>query len=358
MILIVGGGPAGSLSAIALRKFDVTIVEEHQSPGFPVQCAGLVSERCYRELRRFSDCKLNKIRGAVFFSKNESVELEGRCGGVVVERKILDRDLFAKASEFANVMVKTKFLNARKKRAELLSYGKRFEVEYDFILGADGVYSRVAKVFGFERPKIYSAVQVTSRFDYFSDDLVEIYLGFSDFLCYSIPLDGFAKIGAISSKNPMQVLKRLLRWLGKRVKGCVLELNVGAIPIGIVNFVGDNVMLMGDSAGMVKPYTGGGLYYIVKAVEKLKHFPNLKMIRREYLRDLGMEYKIGMRIARLYGVLKPEDYDYMIGVLKEHSDLARELDMDKPSTILKFIPTILKIVKRRSVMMKLISLLV
>jgi len=357
MILIVGGGPAGSLSAIALKGYDVTLVEEHQSAGFPVQCAGLISDRCYKELRKFSDCKINDIRGAVFFSPKKRVELEGKRRGVVVERKILDRDLLAKASEYANVMIKTKFMNANDGKAFLISCGERREIKYDYIIGADGVNSTVARVFGFKRPKMYFAVQMTSKFEYISEDLVEIYFGFSDFFCYAIPLDEFARIGVISSTNPMQVLKKLLRWLGNRVRGSILELNVGAIPIGLIDFVKDRVMLVGDSAGMVKPYTGGGLYYILKAVEKLDHFPNLKRVKREYLNDLGMEYKVGMRIAKLYGVLDAEDYDYLIEIAKEHTDLAKNLDMDRPSTLLKLIPIILKIVKRRRILLKLTSLL-
>ena len=357
MILIVGGGPAGCLSAIALKNYDVTVVEEHTSAGFPVQCAGLISDGCYRELKKFSDCKVNDIRGAMFFSPNNSVELEGKMRAVVVERKILDRDLLAKASEHANVMIKTKFLGVEKGKAVLRSMGKRIELDYDYIIGADGVYSTVSNVFRFERPKIYSALQITCKFDCISEDLVEIYFGFSDFFCYAIPFDGFAKIGVISSQNPMHILKKLLRWLGERVKGDILELNAGAIPIGLIDFVKDNVMLIGDSAGMVKPYTGGGLYYILKAVEKLEHFPNLKKIQKEYTKDLGIEYKVGMRIAKLYTILEPGDYDYLIGVAKEHADLARGLDMDKPSTLLKLIPLILKIVKKRRILMKLSSLL-
>ena len=121
-VLVVGGGPAGSLSAIALgKRGDVILAEEHQSAGFPVQCAGLISKDCYDRLRKFSDCKLNDIRGAFFFSPNgDYVELEGKSKGVVVERKILDRDLIAKASEFAKIWMKTKFIGFSKKSGAIL----------------------------------------------------------------------------------------------------------------------------------------------------------------------------------------------------------------------------------------------
>ncbi len=353
MILIVGGGPAGSLSAIALKDFDVTLVEEHQSAGFPVQCAGLISENCYKILRRFSDCKINKIRGAVFSSPKKSVELEGKVKGIVIDRKILDRDLLLKASEYAKILVKTKFVGIRDGKAILR--GLKDEcIKYDYIIGADGVYSTVAKVFGFDRPKVYSALQFTVKYDCISNDLVEIYFGFSDFFCYAIPIDEFAKIGVITSENAYGVMNKFLKWLGKRVRGSIVEMNAGAIPIGLVDFVKENVILLGDSAGMVKPYTGGGLYYIVRAVEKLRHFPNLKKIRDDYLKDLGIEYKIGMKIANLYKILDADDFDYLISIARDYSDLAKELDMDRPSTIFKILPLLLKIIKNRKILRALL----
>ncbi len=355
-VLIVGAGPAGSLSAIELgKRYDVTLVEEHQSAGFPVQCAGLISQDCYKKLRKFSDCKLNEIRGAVFFSPSgKYVELEGKSKAVVIERKILDRDLLAKASENAEVYIKTKFVNAEGNKAKLLRFGEVFTKEYDYLIGADGAYSAVAKTFNFERPRIYSAVQVLCKFEPLSDDMVELYFGFSDFFCYAIPIDDFARIGVISSSNPQPILKRFIRWLSDRVKSSFIELNTGAIPIGLIDFVKDNIMLIGDSAGMVKPYTGGGLFYLLKAVEKLEHFPNLEKIRREYLKELSKEYRVGMRILKLYSTLKAEDYDYLIEVAKEHGHLAKELHMDKPSTLLKVLPILAKIVKKPGILKKLI----
>ncbi len=366
-VLIVGGGPAGSLSAIALGKeHDVVIVEEHQSAGFPTQCAGLISRDCYEILRKFSNCKINDIRGAFFVAPNgDYVELEGRCGGVVIERKVLDRDLLAKASEFAEVWMKSKFISAKDGVAKIIKQGETIKVSYDFIVGADGVHSTVARCFGFERPQILSAVQIESKFEALSDDMVELFFGsrYSDgFFAYAIPLDETARIGVVSKENPRFYLENLIKRhpsLSKRVKSSkIIELNVGAIPIGLIDFVKGNVVLIGDSAGMVKPYTGGGLFYILKATEILeKNFPNLQKFREEYLRVMGREFGIGMKIFKLYSLLEDEDYNYLVKVAKEHADLAKELHMDRPTTLLKIWPVMIKIVKKPRLMKKLLSIL-
>ncbi len=109
---VIGGGPSGSLAAILLGKsYDVVLFEEHQSAGFPVQCAGLISDKCYKKLKEY--CKAekaveNRIKGAFFFSPSGKIVLEGRGEAVVVERKTLDRLLFERAAERAEVFVKEK----------------------------------------------------------------------------------------------------------------------------------------------------------------------------------------------------------------------------------------------------------
>ncbi|HIP25137.1 MAG TPA: NAD(P)/FAD-dependent oxidoreductase [Archaeoglobus profundus] len=366
MILVVGGGPAGSLCAIELgRKYDVLLIEEHQSAGYPVQCAGLVSKECYNFLKSFSKCKINDIRGAYFFSPNgEYVELEGKSRGVVIERKILDRDLIAKASEYGQISMKTKFIGISNSNAILLKDGEKIKVKFKYIIGADGPYSTVARCFEFERPQILSAIQIECKFKTFCEDMVELYFGnkySKGFFAYAIPIDNsIARVGVISKENPLSYLKNLVNRhpsVSKRINlNKIIELNTGAIPIGLVNFVKDNVALIGDAAGMVKPYTGGGLYYLIKAVEALKkNFPDLKSYKKEYLKVMGKEYEIGMKIFKLYSILTDEDYNYLVKIAKDLKDYAKELHMDNPTTLFKVLPIVMKVVKRPRLIKKLLS---
>ncbi len=335
MILVVGAGPAGSLSATLLGKEnDVAIAEEHQSAGFPVQCAGLISDDCFKKYSNY--CKIsraveNEINGAFFFSPSGNFfEAEGKA--FVIERKILDEMLFVKASEFAEVFVKTKV----KFKGEIAIIGSK-EVRPDFIIGADGVYSEVARSFGFERPDFYSAIQVEAKFEAMDENFVEIYLGkcYSEFFAYAIPIADTAKIGVIAKRNVSQYLRNLIEKhpsVSKRIKGSVLELNSGLIPADLVDFVKGKVALIGDSAGMVKPYSGGGLFYLLVAAEKLaENFPNLENYKKAFLKELGKEIGMGKKVRNVYN-LQDEELEAIVSALKnfEFSDL----HMDRPSMLL------------------------
>ena len=46
-VIVVGAGPAGSMSAIQLRNYGLTVLvlEEHSTIGKPLHCSGLVTPR-------------------------------------------------------------------------------------------------------------------------------------------------------------------------------------------------------------------------------------------------------------------------------------------------------------------------
>jgi geranylgeranyl reductase family protein len=335
---IIGGGPAGSLAAILLGKeHEVTIFEEHQTAGFPVQCAGLISRRCFEKLKSY--CKAGKakerdIEGAFFFSPSGHKTIEAKGEAVVVERKILDGLLFQKASERAETFIKEK---ASFEGFKVKTSKREFDPEA--IIGADGVYSETARHFSFPRFGIFTTLQVEVKFEPLDEDFVELYFGrtwSNSFFAYAIPLGDTARIGIISRDKPEFYLRNLIEKhpsVSKRVKGSIIELNAGAIPDRLVNFSKGKVALIGDAAGMVKPYTGGGLFYLLVAAEKLaQNFPNLKKYEELYMREMGNDYRFGYLVRKLYS-LSDEKMEKLFTLMADFD--FKGVHMDSPSTLSK-----------------------
>ncbi len=364
-VVIVGGGLAGSLSALNIDA-ETSIFEEHHSPGFPMSCAGLISEECYKKLIKLSryckKAKMNRIRGAFLFSPSGNyTEIIGRDKGIVVERKILDAQLLREASKKSEINMNAKVLEIRRDKILVRIDGKIKEFNFNFLIGADGVYSIVRKRMGFKSPSIYTAIQYLIEFHSLDSNMVELYFGkrYSDsFFAYAIPInDDFARIGVISKKNPEIYFRNLIKKhvsVSERVGKSIIEINNGAIPIGLIDFVRENVALIGDAAGMVKPYTGGGIYYSLIAAEILgDNFPNLKKFKTEYLKEMRREYIYGEKIRRLYTLLSDEEYEHLIKIVRD-VDLSK-VSMDSPSSILKIMPKVVRLLKNSKLFLKILN---
>jgi len=364
-VAIVGAGPAGTLTSLNLsEKAEIVIFEAKQSPGFPVKCGGLISEDCFKELKKY--CKverslINKIRGAFFISPSgKYAEVAGKTGSAVIERKILDSMLLKEAGKIADIRMKSRVFEISENTIKIVSQKEKYSEAFDAVIGADGAESIVAKELGFERPEIFSGKQYLMEFEAIQKDMVELYFGkrYSDgFFGYAIPLsEDVARVGVVSRENPSQYLERLIDEhpsVSERIGRSVFEVNSGAIPIGLINFVMGNAVLIGDAAGMVKPYTGGGIYYLLKAAEMLgEFFPDLRKFRQTYMSRLSREYTVGERIRRLYDILDTKDYDTLVEIARE-IDFS-EVHMDRPSTALSALPKIFKMVKNVSLASKMV----
>ncbi len=368
-VAIVGGGPAGSLTALNLKdKAEVTIFEAKQSAGFPVKCGGLISSECFDGLKKY--CKadkslINKISGAFFFSPSgKYLEVKGKSDAVVIERKILDYLLLKEAGKFADVRVKSKVINLKGNRVESISHTERRYEKYDMIVGADGVESIVAKICKFNRPEIFLAKQYLIEFESIERDMVELYFGknySNGFFGYAIPIDeSTARVGVVSKSDPSFYLNNLVKKhpsVSERIGKNVFEINSGAIPIGLIDFVKENKVLIGDSAGMVKPYTGGGIYYLMRASEIFGEvFPNINEFKKLYLKTFSREFDTGIKIRKLYDILNDEDYDFLIKI-GEDIDFSK-IHMDRPSTALEFLPTMLRLIKNIPLASKILKVMI
>ena len=75
MITIVGAGPAGSYLAYLLAKKgeDVTIIEEHEKIGSPIQCTGIVTGSIDKFVKLPNNIIANRCNKVIVVSKNNRV---------------------------------------------------------------------------------------------------------------------------------------------------------------------------------------------------------------------------------------------------------------------------------------------
>ena len=96
-VIVIGAGPAGSAAAAECARggLKTLCIEEHGTIGYPVQCAGLLSNAAFAECRVSERPVLNKVYGARIISgSGNSILIDAKTQkAVVADRGALDREM-------------------------------------------------------------------------------------------------------------------------------------------------------------------------------------------------------------------------------------------------------------------------
>lgn len=361
-IVVVGGGPAGSLtsSALAAAGRDVVMLEEHEAVGLPAHCTGVVSDAFMRSIP-VSPEVLSTIRGArVVFPGGRTLELErGNPFGYMIDRRDLDGKLCDRARGFGvDVRLGTSFSGARFESSRVTALTNRGEIRADVLVGADGQGSAVAAAIGSGISKEYvigAQADVPCRAD--DPGTMTLWLGNNvapGFFAWKIPReDGFVRYGLCVSPGgspPSVYLNSLMTSDGVDVGAPGIERFGGKIPLGSRSTIyGDRTLLIGDAASQVKPVSGGGLMPILEAVPLLAdavheaYDMNLftsavfGQYEVEWKRKFGSVRSRGMKMRHLYCSLNDSDRD-RVGEAFDDPEVIRilsEIDIDDPSQVIR-----------------------
>lgn len=276
-VVVIGAGIAGCRTAelIAKKGFNVALVEEHSDIGAPVQCAGLVSHRLKSMLPDLSNnVFLNEVRRAKFFSpssKDETdpaLELKSKKPAHVVDREKLDKALFKNATAAgAKAARSTKFTDFSIGEDKIIISTNRGKIESKLLVGADGPTSLVRRRAQLEAPANYLAgVQATVETRAgreFEPNAVELWFDSyisPDFFAWVIPISSKkARVGLAADTKALDHFKKF----AKRRTGRSVKPDVGGrINFGLMgSTAAERVMLVGDAAVQIKPFSGGGVIY-------------------------------------------------------------------------------------------------
>ncbi|MEM2673548.1 MAG: NAD(P)/FAD-dependent oxidoreductase [Candidatus Bathyarchaeia archaeon] len=386
-VAVVGAGPSGLITAreSALRGAKVLVLEEHKEIGLPNHCAGLLS---INGLGRIGiplneSYVQNKVKGARFFSpSNLSFTIERKeAVACVVDRHLLDNFL-AKQALKNGALIK---LNSKVKSVkrcnnrwvlEAENYGK---VKTKILIDAEGASPRILGMTGLKTlgvKRLLRGFQADLEGVNVDPDYVEVHFSREiapGFFAWVIPLNkDVARVGlACKYFNPRE---RLFRFIKKRFKKAVNEkLKILRFYSGLIITCGpiektydDNLLVVGDSAGQVKPITGGGVIFggtcaiiagkiaseAIKSGKTEREF--LKRYEDERKARIGKEIKISLLIRRILNKISDKSIDRVFSVIIEeeiHRDISEGGDMDLQGS------SIIKIFRRRGDMKSLFMIL-
>jgi flavin-dependent dehydrogenase len=153
-VAIVGGGPAGLITAGTLKKknpdCEITVFEEHSSIGEPSHCAGLINIEGLKRLGISSDANyvLNEIKGAVFHGiGGVSVRIVADTPkAVVIDRTLFDQSLAHQAKEEGvEILVNHRIQRVQRGNNSWLLKSENRDRNSLFLVCAEGVAASITR---------------------------------------------------------------------------------------------------------------------------------------------------------------------------------------------------------------------
>jgi len=286
-VIVVGGGPCGSFTALNLAKqgVKVTVFEEHDEIGVPSHCAGHLSISGLKRLGLYplpTNVVENIFYGAVFHS-SIGKEFHVRFSSpitCVVNRVFFD-ELIAQMAEktgaqyFLNTRVDSLMIEDGAVKGVVVKHEDRVDrFAAKMTVDAEGIVSRLSRQAGLpmlNRSMLLNGVEAeVENVKDVEENIVEVFLGKKyapHFFAWLIPKrDGKAKVGlAAKTENPKVFLQKFMLKhpvASKKLRSArMLHTTFHPLTLGgpIRKTYSNGFLAVGDVASHVKPTTGGGV---------------------------------------------------------------------------------------------------
>ncbi len=344
-VSVIGAGPAGSYAAYLLAKkgFDVSVFEEHPVIGEPVACTGVIAADVISGLLKLPDeiiaSRAEKARIIAPDGNSTEVKLKNNA---VVDRAKLDQHIAGMAKkEGAKYYASHRFLAIEKNNSKVVAKIKNknlnetIALESDWLIGADGAASDVAKAAGiFGNRRFYAGMQATVKME--NDGAIEFFPSAKG-IAWKVPESrNSVRIGVAAERNAGSYFEEFIEQAaGKGYGSRVTARQAGAIPLynPKVQTQRGHVLLIGDAATMVKAATLGGINQgIMAAAAAAEAIETGRDYAKLWRARLGKDLWISLMMRKIMNRFSDKDYSFLIRIFckEKNRKVLEEFDRDEP----------------------------
>jgi geranylgeranyl reductase family protein len=274
-VAVVGGGPAGLFAAVQLARAGhcVDLFEEHGAFGQPVHCTGVLAREAFDEFDLPRSSVLNELTTVCFHAPSgDTVEYSTpSVEAVVIDRVAFDQQLARLAAD-AGVRVRRARVTGvavDATGATIVTAAEAFRARVCVLACGAGYALQQRLGLGVPRVMLHSAQSEIA-----AGRLGEVEVHFGREIApggfgWAVPVRRgaarFVRVGVMTTGDSAACYRRMLdrisaRWeIGGSTPAQPRQKILPLAPIG--RTYADRVVALGDAAGLVKPTTGGGIYY-------------------------------------------------------------------------------------------------
>ncbi len=350
-VAVIGGGPVSSQVAYKLAGmgYHAIVLEKKEKLTGPVCCTGIVSREC---IGTFSipDSVIHRwVNSARLFSPiAKSLHVWRDAPQAAILNRPAFNAFWANRAQSAGVEYRiaseVRSIKQSKKTAlvDVVHRGEHLTVQARVVVLATGFGSWLVDGLGLKGAGDF-VMGAQAEVETNNIDEVEVYFGSKiapSFFAWLVPtVKGKALVGLLSRRNPPAYLRSLLARLGaegKIISGDI-PFTYGGVPLRpLPKTYGDRMLVVGTTAGQVKPLTGGGIYFGLLCADIAANTLNrclsiddlsadkLASYQRSWKRRLGRELRTGYWARRVFEKLGDRRLDHLFGLM-ESSGLIDEL---------------------------------
>ena len=280
-LIMIGGGPSGSTAGMraAMRGLNVLVIEKDRFPRYK-PCAGGLTRRGmdYLDFELPDNLKEKEIYGMRLCAGERAIESRTETPmAVTVTRSAFDTYLLMKAAETgAEIKMEEKATGVDEKGdyVEITAVKGSYRARY--VLLTEGAQGLVMRHMGERYARDACSITMVTEIEANNDEIdtrlpgmFEIHL---DISCngygWVFPHNGYYSVGiwgeAQTLPDPKGTMKRFLKNAGfegsSHLRGRVIPMKGRYKGV-----IGSRVLLSGDAAGFVDPFSGEGIPYAVRS---------------------------------------------------------------------------------------------